>query len=132
MHVAIEPAGQRRAKKANEREREKVRSAQAREQRSVLEICGHAERNENDAKDDAHAEIEFDEGADEVKAEEKNQGSSDRSDQSAVLEKERADGAGGRPERNKNDGKSCNEGKSRCEQAGARNLALTQLLHPDA
>jgi hypothetical protein len=47
-------------------------SAQAGKERSVLKKSGDAESDEEDAEDDASAEIELDERADEVKAEEKN------------------------------------------------------------
>jgi len=69
VDVAIEPAGHRRAEKADEREREKMRSAQAGKERGMAKVGGDAESDENDTEDDSGAKIEFDERADEVKAE---------------------------------------------------------------
>jgi len=109
-----------------------MRSAQSSEERGVAEIGRNAESDEDHAKDNSGAEIEFDERADEVKAEEKDQGSRDRREKRAVLAKEGANCAGRGAERNKNDGKAGNECERRSKQAGARNLALAELLHADA
>src|SRR5258708_8827106 len=106
VDIAIQPAGHRRAEKADKREREKMRSAQSSEERGVAEIGRNAESDEDHAKDNSPAQIEFDQPADETNAEEKDQGSSDRGEKRAILAKERANCAGRGAERNKNEGKT--------------------------
>src|SRR5258708_5756061 len=132
VDVAIEPAGHRGAEKADERERQKVRSTQTGKERSVLEISCDSEANKNDTKDDAGAEVELDERADQVKAKEKDQGACDGRKKGAVLSQKRADGAGGGSERNKDDGKAGDKGEGRREQAGGWDITLAELFHADA
>jgi len=132
VHIAIEPAGQCWTEKTNNRKREKVSSAEPGEERGMAQQGSDPQCHEDYAEDDSHPEIEFDECTDEMKAEEKDQSSSDGSENSAVLEQERADRAGGSPERNKNDGKAGDKRESRREQTGGRDIALSQLLHADA
>src|SRR4029077_9774660 len=115
-----------------ERERQKVRSAQTGKERSVLEISCDSEGNKNDAEHNAGAEIELDERADQVKAEEKDQGACDGRKKRAVLSQKRADGAGGSTKRNKDDGKAGDKGEGRREQAGGWDINLAELFHTDA
>src|SRR6266403_636096 len=53
-------------------------------------------------------------------------------EEGTVLAQEGPDGAGGRAERYKDNGKAGNERESGSEQTGAGNLALAELLHANA
>jgi len=57
MHIAIQPAGQGRAKKEDERKREEVQRVEIGEQRGVAEEAGYAECREDGADDDAGTKI---------------------------------------------------------------------------
>src|ERR1700746_3929566 len=94
-----------------------MRSAQAGKEGGVLEIRSDSEGNKNDAEDDSSAKIELDERADEVKAEQEDQGTGDRCKERAVLAQKRAHRTGGGAEGNENDGKAGDKGQSRREQA---------------
>src|SRR5260370_12637229 len=109
-----------------------MRSAQTGKQGGVAEIRDDAESNQERAKDNASAQIELDERAQEMKSKEKDQGASNGSEQRTVLEKERADGAGRRAKRNKNDGKSSDKSEGRGEQARSGRLSFAEFLHADA
>jgi len=132
VNVAIEPAGHGGAEETDEGKREKVGGAESREQRCMVEEGRDTKCDEDDAEYDAGAKVYFDERADQVKTEEKDQGSCDGSEESAVLAEERADGAGGRAERNENDGKAGDERESRREKAGGGDITFAELLHADA
>src|SRR5207247_11215632 len=94
VDVAIEPAGHRRAEKADERERKKVRSAETGKEGRATEKRRDPKSDENDTEGDSGPEIEFHQRADEVKAEEKDQCAGDRGEEGAVLAKEGTNGAG--------------------------------------
>jgi len=107
-------------------------SAESGEERSVADERNYAKSDQEYTKDDANAKIQFDEGADEVKAEEENQGSGDGSEESAVLEKEGADSAGRRSEGNEHHRKAGDKGERRGEKAGGWYVPFAELLHADA
>jgi hypothetical protein len=132
VDVAIEPAREGRTEETNYGEREKMRSAESGEERGMAEERRYTQGDEDHAKDHADAEIELDERADEVEAEEENQGSGDGSEESAVLEKEGTDSAGRGAKRYEHDGKTGNEGERGREKAGTWHVALAELLHADA
>jgi hypothetical protein len=109
-----------------------VRSAKTEEKRRVAEKGGDTESDEKDAEDYAGAEIELDERADEMKAEEKDECSGDGSEKGAVLAKKGTDGAGRCAERNEDNGKTGDKSESRSKEARARQLPSAELFHADA
>src|SRR5579859_6040690 len=67
-----------------------------------------------------------------MQAEEKNQGTGDRSEEGAIPLEKCADGAGGGPEGDEDHGETGDEGERRGEKSGAGLLALAELLDSDA
>src|SRR5882724_5977835 len=102
------------------------------EKRGVTKKRGNPEGDEEHAKDDAGAKIQLDERADEVKAEEKNQGTRDGSEERAILAEEGTDSAGGCAKGNEHHRKASDKGERRREKAGGWHVALAELLHADA
>src|SRR5882672_6799618 len=107
-------------------------SAESGKKRGVAKKRDDSEGDEEQAKDDAHAKIEFDERADEMKTEEKNESAGDGSEERAILAEEGTDGAGGCAEGNEHDGKAGDKGERRREKAGGWHLSFPELLHADA
>jgi len=132
VDVTIEPAGHRRAEKADERERKKVRSAETGKEGRATEKRRNPKSDQNDPEDDSRPEIEFHQRADEVKAKEKDQCAGDGGEEGAVLAKEGTDGASGGAEGDEDDGEAGNESERRKEETGAREFAFAELLHADA
>ena len=91
-----------------------------------------SKRDEDNAEDDASAEVQFDERADQMKAEEQDQGAGDGSEKRAVLAEEGTDGAGGGAKTDEDDGEAGDESESGREKAGSGDIALAELLHADA
>ena len=89
--------------------------AQAGKEGRVAKIGADPKSDKDDAEDYSRAQIQFDERANQVQAKEKDQSAGDRGEQRAVPEKERANSAGGRAERNENNRKAGNKGESRGE-----------------
>src|SRR5262249_3645151 len=63
VDVAIEPARHRRAEESDDGEREEMNGAEAGEKRSTVDERNHAEKREDDAKNDSDADGQLDENA---------------------------------------------------------------------
>src|SRR5579859_2208520 len=131
-HVAIQPARHGRTEKTNHRQREEMNCAESGEERSAAEKRDDPQYRKQRSENEAGADRKFDQYAEQMQSEKKNEGAGDWSEQRPVLAKKRADGARGRAERDEHHGKSENKGERRSEETGARRLSLTQLLHANA
>ena len=109
-----------------------MRGAEIQEERSVADEADYSKCGKENAKSYADAITEFDEQADEVKSEKKDEGTGDGREERAILAKKRADRAGGSSKGNKDDRESANESEGGSEETGARHFAFAELLHADA
>ena len=131
MNVAVEPAGQGRTEKADDRERKKVQRAESGEERTMMSQGSNPKGDEDDAENNAGAGIQFDEQAKKMETKKKDERSGDGRERIAILFEENTYDAGGCSERDKDNGKAGDKGERGAQQAGARDFTLAELLHAD-
>src|SRR5438045_6204850 len=111
MDIAIQPASERRAKKSNHRQREKMNSAETKEKRIAPDQRNNSEYHQQRAENNPDLERQLDEHAQQMQAEQNNQRAGDRRERRAIFTQERTDGAGRGAEGNEYCRKSQHERK---------------------